>query len=126
MTEILKAFTFLLGFQFLGTAAVMGLGVPIPGPVAGLLFLIGWRGMNAPRPKLLKETAQGLIAHLSLLFVPAAVGIVQHLDRLALEGKILLTAVVVSTILALIVGALTFVVMVRVTGALPEGEELRS
>jgi len=63
---------------------------------------------------------------LSLLFVPAAVGIVQHLDRLALEGKILLTAVVVSTILALIVGALTFVVMVRLTGALPEGEELRS
>jgi putative effector of murein hydrolase LrgA (UPF0299 family) len=67
-----------------------------------------------------------LIAHLSLLFVPAAVGIVQHLDRLVLEGKILLTAVVVSTILALIVGALTFVVMVRLTGALPEGEELRS
>ena len=67
-----------------------------------------------------------MIAHLSLLFVPAAVGIVQHLDRLALEGKILLTAVVVSTVLALIVGALTFVVMVRVTGALPKGEELRS
>ena len=67
-----------------------------------------------------------MIAHLSLLFVPAAVGIIQHLDRLALEGKILLTAVVVSTILALIVGALTFVVMVRLTGALPEGEELRS
>ena len=126
MTEILKAFTFLLGFQLLGTATVMGMSLQIPGPVVGLLFLIGWLGMNAPRPKFLKETAQGLIAHLSLLFVPAAVGIVQHFDRLALEGKILLTAVLVSTILALIVGALTFVVMVRLTGALPEGEELRS
>ena len=63
MTEILKAFTFLLGFQLLGTATVMGMSLPIPGPVAGLLFLIGWLGMNAPRPKLLKETAQGLIAH---------------------------------------------------------------
>ena len=126
MTEILKALTFLLGFQLLGTATVMGMALPIPGPVAGLLFLIGWLGMNAPRPKFLKETTQGLIAHLSLLFVPAAVGIIQHLDRLVLEGKILLSAVVVSTILALIVGALTFVVMVRLTGALPEGEELRS
>ena len=76
MTEILKALTFLLGFQLLGTATVMGMALPIPGPVAGLLFLIGWLGMNAPRPKFLKETAQGLIAHLSLLFVPAAVGII--------------------------------------------------
>ena len=50
MTEILKAFTFLLGFQLLGTATVMGMSLPIPGPVAGLLFLIGWLGMNAPRP----------------------------------------------------------------------------
>ena len=126
MTEILKAITFLLGFQLLGTTAVMGMGLPIPGPVAGLLFMIGWLGLNAPKPKLLKETAQALIAHLSLLFVPAAVGIVQHLDRLAYEGKILLMAVVVSTILALIVGALTFVMMVRLTGTPPEGQELRS
>ena len=126
MIEILKAVTFLLGFQLLGTTAVMGMGLPIPGPVAGLLFMIGWLGLNAPKPKLLKETAQALIAHLSLLFVPAAVGIVQHLDRLASEGKILLTAVMVSTILALIVGALTFVMMVRLTGASPEEQELRS
>ena len=126
MTEILKAVTFLLGFQLLGTTAVMGMGLPIPGPVAGLLFMIVWLGVNAPRPKLLKETAQALIAHLSLLFVLAAVGIVQHLDRLAYEGKILLAAVVVSTILALIVGALTFVMMVRLTGTPPEGQELRS
>ena len=88
--------------------------------------MIVWLGVNAPRPKLLKETAEALIAHLSLLFVPAAVGIVQHLDRLAYEGKILLAAVVVSTILALIVGALTFVMMVRFTGTTAEGEELRS
>ena len=126
MIEILKAVTFLLGFQLLGTTAVMGMGLPIPGPVAGLLFMIGWLGLNAPKPKLLKETAQALIAHLSLLFVPAAVAIVQHLDRLAYEGKILLAAVVVSTILALIVGALTFVMMVRLTGTPPEGQELRS
>ena len=126
MIEILKAVTFLLGFQLLGTTAVMGMGLPIPGPVAGLLFMIGWLGLNAPKPKLLKETAQALIAHLSLLFVPAAVGIVQHLDRLASEGKILLTAVVVSTMLALIVGALTFVMMVRLTGTSPEEQELRS
>ena len=126
MTEILKAVTFLLVFQLLGTTAVMGMGLLIPGPVAGLLFMIVWLGVNAPRPKLLKETAEALIAHLSLLFVPAAVGIVQHLDRLAYEGKILLAAVVVSTILALIVGALTFVMMVRLTGTTAEGEELRS
>ena len=82
--------------------------------------------MNAPRPKVFKGDRPRVDCPFVLLFVPAAVGIIQHLDRLALEGKILLTAVVVSTILALIVGALTFVVMVRLTGALPEGEELRS
>ena len=48
MTEILKAVTFLLGFQLLGTTAVMGMGLPIPGPVAGLLFMVVWLGVNAP------------------------------------------------------------------------------
>ena len=58
--------------------------------------------------------------------MPAVVEIVQHLDQLAWEGKILLAAVVVSLILALIIGALTFVLMVRLTGTQPEGQELRS
>lgn len=36
---------------------MMGMGVPIPGPVSGLLFMISWLGMHDPRPKLFKETA---------------------------------------------------------------------
>lgn len=125
MTGILPALAFLLGFQLAGTALVVGLGISLPGPVAGLLLLTLWLSSGAPTPSALSQTAQVLVAHLSLLFVPAAVGIIQHLDRLAIEGRILLTAVVLSTVLALVVGALTFVLTVRLTGASPGEEELR-
>lgn len=125
MTGVLPALAFLLGFQLAGTALVIGLGISLPGPVAGLLLLTLWLFSGAPTPSALSQTAQVLVAHLSLLFVPAAVGIIQHLDRLAIEGRILLTAVVLSTVLALVVGALTFVLTVRLTGASPGEEELR-
>lgn len=51
--------------------------------------------------------------HLSLLFVPAGIGVVQHFDRLRGEGVRLLAVVVLSTAITLAVTALVFTGLAR-------------
>jgi holin-like protein len=122
---MLESLFVLLIFQLLGTTLGLAFQVPIPGPVMGLVLLAGWTLARLPLPGELPATASTLLRHLSLLFVPAATGIIQHLERLVAEGWILILALVVSTTLALVVGTLTFLWVVRWTGTLPEPEELR-
>jgi putative effector of murein hydrolase LrgA (UPF0299 family) len=56
----------------------------------------------------LSATARGILAHLSLLFVPAAVGVVEHRDVMAEHGLALLLTLLVSTVAALAAAALVF------------------
>ena len=102
----------LLG-QLAGEALAHGTGIGIPGPVLGMAMLaaalLRWprlQGAVAP-------VAGVLLSNLSLLFVPAAVGVVQVLPLLATEGLAIGVAVVVSTVASLIVTALTFRAVVR-------------
>ena len=70
-------------------------------------------------PKLadtIRPTANGILSHLSLLFVPAGVGVVGHLDLIAQHGLALVTALVLSTVLAIAVGALVFSGVARLMG----------
>jgi len=55
----------------------------------------------------MRETSLGLLQHLSLLFVPAGVGVMAHWHRLAAEGVAIVVAIIVSTVLALAATALT-------------------
>jgi putative effector of murein hydrolase LrgA (UPF0299 family) len=64
--------------------------------------------VRKPIPTILGDTADGLLQHLSLLFVPAGVGVVQHLDRLGTEGIRLIAVVVAGTAISLAVTALVF------------------
>ena len=61
----------------------------------------------------LAGTATGLLRNLSLLFVPAAVGVVEHRALFAEYGAVLVVTVVVSTVAALAVGALVFRAVAR-------------
>jgi len=56
----------------------------------------------------LRETANGLLRHLSLLFVPAGVGVMAHLGRLSHEWLPISVSLVLSTLLTI---AVTAVVM---------------
>jgi holin-like protein len=55
-----------------------------------------------------ESTSRGLLAHLSLMFVPAGVGVVQKLDLIAEHGIAILAVLVVSVIVTLLVTVLTF------------------
>ena len=79
---MIESLTFLLLAQLAGEVIVRALGLPVPGPVIGLILLaliMAWRGI----PPALHETALGLLRNLSLLFVPAGVGVIRQADVLA-------------------------------------------
>ncbi|MEI2806581.1 CidA/LrgA family protein [Albidovulum sp.] len=103
--------------QLAGEAGARLFGLPVPGPVIGMLLMLGLI-VSAPRlAGLVRPTAEGILANLSLLFVPAGVGVVGHVSTLGGQALSLLIAVVASTVLAIAAGAVTFVLVARVTGA---------
>jgi holin-like protein len=105
---MLAALAALLVCQLAGEAVVRALGLPIPGPVVGMVLLFLLLLIRAPLPSAVGETSEGLLKHLSLLFVPAGVGVVQHLNRLGTDALQLVAVVVVATIITLAVTALVF------------------
>ncbi|QOY92638.1 CidA/LrgA family protein [Massilia sp. UMI-21] len=98
---MLAAFTILLLFQCLGEGLVFLLALPIPGPVAGMLLLmaalLAWPRLQQS----VEEAANTLLAHLSLLFVPAGVGIVATAASGSGHWLAILVSLVASTLLTL-------------------------
>jgi holin-like protein len=110
---VLHALALLLAFQLIGEAAVYALGLPVPGPVLGMVLLLGAVALRRDLLARLKPTTGTLLMHLSLLFVPAGVGVMVHGARLAAEGVAIVVAIVVSTVLALAATALTVKALLR-------------
>lgn len=113
---MIGALALLLCFQLAGEVVARALALPLPGPVLGLAMLATALAASPRLTERVRPLAEGLLGHLSLLFVPAGVGIVGHLDRLGGQGLALLAAILVSTILAIAVGALVFASVARATG----------
>jgi holin-like protein len=118
---MLGALTVLLVFQLIGEVIVQLAGLPIPGPVIGLLLLFLGLCVRGGLAMPLRDTANGILQHLSLLFVPAGVGVMVHFARVSGEWLPILTAVLVSTALAIAVSALVMRALMR--GASDDGEE---
>ena len=60
-----------------------------------------------------ENASRGLLAHLSLLFVPAGVGVVQKLDLIAAHGIAIVIVLLVSVIMTLLATVATFLVASR-------------
>jgi len=114
---MLAAIAALLVCQLTGEAVVRAVGLPFPGPVVGMILLFVLMLARAPLPGALGNTADGLLQHLSLLFVPAGVGVVQHLEFLSGAGLRLLAVVVLTTLITLTVTALVFAALARLLHA---------
>jgi len=108
--------------QLVGEVLARLLALPIPGPVIGMALLLVSFLASKPLAERILPTSQGILAHLSLLFVPAGVGVMSHVEVLGTSGLALIAALVASTLIALVAGALTFVALARLTGS-TEGAE---
>ncbi len=110
---MVNALLALLGFQLAGEVIVRALGAPLPGPVLGMLLLFVALSVRGRVPEPLRRASQGLLGNLSLLFVPAGVGVIVHLQLLAADWWRLLIAIVASTLVTLLVTALVMQAAIR-------------
>jgi putative effector of murein hydrolase LrgA (UPF0299 family) len=101
--DVVSALATLLVCQLAGEIVTRALGLPIAGPVLGMLLLFAYllvRGGPSPG---LERTSLGLLDYLAMLFVPAGVGAVRYLDVLGQHWLAIAIAVVGSTFAAIAV-----------------------
>ncbi|HMQ91949.1 MAG TPA: CidA/LrgA family protein [Amaricoccus sp.] len=117
---MLQALTLLFLCQLAGEAAVRAADLAFPGPVLGMgLFFAGLLVAGRTGPSL-DAVADTILKNLSLLFVPAAVGVMQQAGLIAANALAIGMALVVSTLLTLIVTVYTFRAVARFqSGARP-------
>jgi holin-like protein len=119
---MIRGFFLLLACQLVGEVLARGLALPAPGPVIGLALLtLGlavwtrWRPMSDDEiaNSEVGRAATGLLGSLSLLFVPAGVGVVQYIGLLREDGLALAASLAVSTIATLLATVGVFLLVKR-------------
>lgn len=119
---MIASLSLILLCQLAGEVMVRGLVLPMPGPVIGLVLLLLLllardRFAVLRRGPLqgggVESASRGLIANLSLLFVPAGVGVVQKLDLVAQHGIAIAAVLAISVVVTLLVTVATFLAASR-------------
>ena len=111
----------LLSFQLAGLLLVTLFGLPVPGPVMGMvLFRFALMTGNGLLEKA-RPVVNVLLAHFALLFVPAGVGIIEHVDRLQAEWLPITASIIGSSILAMV----TTVLVTRLVAHLLKGSNTK-
>ncbi|GMB80063.1 CidA/LrgA family protein [Shinella zoogloeoides] len=119
---MLVGITILLFFQLIGEISAYFLGGFVPGPVIGMamvavvLTLTGGMTFLEPAHRQTVDTSRAILANLGILFVPAGVGIIQHLDLIRDRGFALLAIVLLSTVITLAVTVWVFIFVKRLSG----------
>lgn len=114
--DMLVALTLLLGCQLAGELLTRGTGLPVPGPVAGLVLMLVLFTVRPSLASALRPTTSVILANLSLLFVPAGVGVIANLDVLAGDGAAILAVLALSTVLSMLATVGTFLLVRNIVG----------
>ena len=100
--SFLLGFVALLIFQLAGEVIVILFELPVSGPVVGLFLLFIGLVIKGTVNEHIEFTATNLLSHLSLLFIPAGVGLMMHYELLQKEWLAISVTLIVSTIVMLI------------------------
>ena len=119
--RLLGGLGMLLACQLAGEAAVALVRSQLPhttfpGPVAGMFILLCMLLLRRQPAIATIKVGDSLLGVLSLLFVPSAVGIVQHVGLLASWGPQLIVAVLASTLLTLLITVATYLLAAQWIG----------
>lgn len=118
---MLGSLTLILLCQLLGEIVVKLTKLPVPGPVLGMVLLFGGLVFIPKRlPDDIETTGGALLRYLALLFVPAGVGVVTHLDLLLRSWAPIAAAVTLGTFITIAVTALAMRALNRRRA--PEGD----
>lgn len=100
--------TVILACQLIGELITVASGLPIPGPVIGMVLLLAGLLIKGGIPDELATVGDAFLTNLSLLFVPAGVGVMLHIALIGEEGLAITLALIGSTLATI---AVTAVVM---------------
>ncbi|MDR9439225.1 MAG: CidA/LrgA family protein [Halomonas sp.] len=98
---LIMGMSMLLACQFAGELVARGLTLPIPGPVIGMVILLVALMIRGKVPSSLRLTGEGLLRYLTLLFVPAGVGLMVHFELIGADLFPIVVTLVVSTAVTL-------------------------
>jgi holin-like protein len=114
--------TIIFGCQLAGEGLVTFFKLPIPGPVVGMALLFCGLMIKGGVPKGLATVADTLLANLSLLFIPAGVGVMLHFHLIEAELVPIAVSVIGSTLLTIAVTGLFMNWLSRSKSTNEEGE----
>lgn len=108
---MIPAFLVLLACELAGDLLRQILALPVPGPVIGMSILAAVLVFRRKGPRSaitdgLEHTAETLIRHMGLLFVPAGVGLIAEIGVLRSEWLPIAAGLIGSTLLSLAVTGL--------------------
>jgi putative effector of murein hydrolase LrgA (UPF0299 family) len=113
--QLINGITLLLIYQLAGEVSVRLLGLPVPGPVMGMVMLFITLMIRGRMAKAVEPASTALLGHLSLLFVPAGVGLIVHFNRLGNEWLSISVTLLLSTIITMAITALVMQWVTRLT-----------
>ena len=98
---LLRGLTWLVLFQLLGTAINHLFLSMLPGPIIGLVLLLGYLMLRGEVSAPLSEAASSLLRYLPLLLVPPAVGVMVYAADIAADFWAIVGALVLSLLLSM-------------------------
>ena len=101
---MLSAIALILAFQVVGEVISRSAGIPVPGPVIGMILMLLAFFVKDDLIGRIRPTGGVLLSNLSLLFVPAGVGVMRYGDLFLREAVL-----VISTLIAMLVTAYTII-----------------
>lgn len=119
---MIASLSLILLCQLIGEVFVRALSLPMPGPVIGLVLLLlllfardrfALLARGALQGEGVEQASRGMLANLSLLFIPAGVGVVQKLDLLAKHGVAIMIILTISVVVTLLATVATFLAVSR-------------
>jgi holin-like protein len=100
-SKMLRALVVLFTGLFVGNLLNRLTGVPVPGPVIGLLIMLAFLVLGSGPDQPLRQIGHGLLRNMSILFVPAGVGLITQLPALEHDAMAIGIAILVSTALGM-------------------------
>ncbi|GLO13264.1 CidA/LrgA family protein [Pseudomonas putida] len=111
--RLLVELAILCALFLLGGELASWLGWPIPGGVMGLALLLILFASGVLKPAMLQRGAGWLMAEMLLFFIPALMSLLDYGSLIRDEGWRILLVIAVSTLMVMVVTALTVELVCR-------------
>lgn len=107
--KYLKQFAILLACLFIGSIIKSLVPLPIPETIYGMVILFLIFIFKLLKPDDIRITANAILDNMAILFVPAGVGIIEHIDLL----KENIVAIFIITFLTAIIAMIITMILVK-------------